>query len=600
LLEGIPFQIGLETTGLEAGAEAVIRTADGAILARATLPSTGTSAFPGLVVTGAAQMPITVQVGEDVRPVQRTVIPGWVTIIPSLVAIALALIFREVVTSLFIGVWLGCFFVAGYNPFTALLMSVDRYIRGETADSDHAAILIFSLLLGGMVGVLSRMGAAKAIVDAVSPLATNRSRGQFAAWAAGILIFFDDYANTLIVGNTMRPLTDRLRISREKLSYIVDSTAAPVAAIAFVSTWVGAEVGYIKDGLDQAALVSTKVPLVAPFGVFISTIPYLFYPILALLMVLVLIILGRDFGPMLAAERRAASGGGVSRPDAELSTGAGEMIEAAEGASPSWWMGALPVVVVVVTVMVGLVTTGLAAIPEGGSRSILEIFGHADPFVPLLWGSLLGCVVAILLSVGVVRLPLDDTMGAWLTGIRSMMTAIVILVLAWSLGAVTHTLGTAAFLSTVLSERLPGEALPVSVFIVGSFISFATGTSWGTMAILFPLVIPLSIAMGGDADPADLAGYHLLLGSVAGVMAGALFGDHCSPISDTTVMSSMASGCNHVDHVRTQLPYALTVAAVAAVAGALPAGFGISPWISLAAGGALLFAITWLVGGKVE
>jgi len=227
------------------------------------------------------------------------------------------------------------------------------------------------------------------------------------------------------------------------------------------------------------------------------------------------------------------------------------------------------------------------------------MFGGADPFMPLLWGSLLGCIVAVALAVTVARLPIRDAIGSWLGGIRSMLMAVVILLLAWSLGAVTQTLGTASFLSSVLSDRLPIEALPLSVFLVASVISFATGSSWGTMAILYPVVIPLAIAMGGAADPLS-PGWHFLLASTAGVMAGALFGDHCSPISDTTVLSSMASGCDHVDHVRTQLPYALTVAAIAGLVGALPSGFGISPWISLVAGAAAVLAVIRIMGRKAE
>jgi Na+/H+ antiporter NhaC len=251
-------------------------------------------------------------------------------------------------------------------------------------------------------------------------------------------------------------------------------------------------------------------------------------------------------------------------------------------------------------VLAGLVQTGLKALPEGSPATLSAIFGAADPFRPLLWGSLLGCIVAVSLAVAVVRLPIGDAIGAWVGGIRSMLMAVIILVLAWSLGAVTKSLGTAAFLSTVLSERLPAEALPLSVFLVAAVISFATGTSWGTMAILYPLVIPLAVAMGGAADPSQGAGWQLLLGSIAGVMAGALFGDHCSPISDTTVLSSMASGCDHVDHVRTQLPYALTVAVIAAVAGALPVGFGFSPWLSLAVSAAAVIAAVRVAGRRIE
>jgi Na+/H+ antiporter NhaC len=295
--------------------------------------------------------------------------PGWASIVPPLVAIILALVVREVITSLFAGVWLGCMFLAGYNPLNALLMTISRYASPALADPDHTAIVIFSLLLGGMVGVLSRMGATTAIVDAVAPLATSRRRGQFATWLLGLAIFFDDYSNTLIVGNTMRPLTDRLKISREKLAYIVDSTAAPVAAMVFVSTWVGFEISLIADGLAIAEGQGAAAPTVSAFGIFINSIPFLFYPILALWLVLVLVVQARDYGPMLAAERRAAMGRGLYREGAQLAGGDNDLDSAPAGVASHWWVGAIAVLTVVVTVVAGLVTTGISALPEGSEST---------------------------------------------------------------------------------------------------------------------------------------------------------------------------------------------------------------------------------------
>jgi Na+/H+ antiporter NhaC len=236
--------------------------------------------------------------------------PGWLSLLPPLVAIALALITREVVVSLFAGIWLGALLLNGYDPLVATLRSVDQFSLGAlTGDADHIAIIMFSLLLGGMVGVMGRSGGTRGIVELLRPYATSARRGQFFTWLAGIIIFFDDYANTLIVGNTMRPVTDRLKISREKLSYIVDSTAAPMAAIAVISTWVGFEISLIGDALEAAAANATDPALAAdltaasqnPFNVFLHSIPFLFYPILALFFVVLLIVTRRDFGPMLGA-----------------------------------------------------------------------------------------------------------------------------------------------------------------------------------------------------------------------------------------------------------------------------------------------------------
>jgi Na+/H+ antiporter NhaC len=599
-LTGIPFTITVELPGIVEPSEVVLRSARGVVLARDTVLPHGSGTLERIVLSDKDELPLTVEAHGQTTEVSKPMLPGWASIIPPLIAIILALVLREVITSLFAGVWLGCMFLAGYNPLNALLMTISRYASPALADPDHTAIVIFSLLLGGMVGVLSRMGATTAIVDAVAPLATSRRRGQFATWLLGLAIFFDDYSNTLIVGNTMRPLTDRLKISREKLAYIVDSTAAPVAAMVFVSTWVGFEISLITDSLAIAEGQGASASTVSAFGIFINSIPYLFYPILALWLVLVVVVQARDYGPMLAAERRAALGRGLYREGAQLAGGHNDLDSVPAGVASRWWVGAIAVLTVVVTVVAGLVTTGISALSEGSEPTLSSIFGAADPFKPLLWGSLLGCIVAILLAVGGRKLSLVDAINAWAGGLRSMMVAIVILVLAWSLGAVTQSMGTAPFLSSVLSEGMPVMALPMAVFIIAAAISFATGTAWGTMAIMFPLAVPLATSMGGVADPAQGAAYQLLLAVVASVMAGALFGDHCSPISDTTILSSMASGCDHADHVRTQLPYALTAAVIAAVVGTLPAGLGVSPWISLVVGVALIWGIARVLGQRVE
>jgi Na+/H+ antiporter NhaC len=529
------------------------------------------------------------------------VLPGWVSLLPPLLAILLAMLMREVVISLFLGVWLGALFFAGLNPLAALWRSIDRFIIPVLADTGHASILVFSLLLGGMVGIVGRSGGTQGIVDALRPLAGSPRRAQLATWLSGLAIFFDDYANTLIVGHTFRPIMDRVRVSREKLAYVVDSTAAPVAAIVFVSTWVGFQISLIRDALEIAAAQSGTSPEVAaallaasPFTVFIHSIPYLFYPILAILMVGLLVLTQRDFGPMLDAERRARRGDGLYREGAELmvDTTALEMTPP-EGAPARWYNAAVPVLTVVLVVLLGLYFDGRAAAETG---SLWDVFGAADPFKALLWGSLAGCLVAFALAVGQRILPAEEAIGAWLGGLKAMMLAAVILTLAWSLGEVTAVLGTAAYLTQVLSETLLPQLLPALVFVIAAVIAFATGTSWATMAILFPLVVPLSVALGGGIGFEAGAQYTLTLGAIASILAGSIFGDHCSPISDTTVMSSLASACDHVDHVRTQLPYALVVAVTALVVGNLPTAFGMHPAISYLLGAGILFALVRFVG----
>jgi Na+/H+ antiporter NhaC len=329
--------------------------------------------------------------------------------------------------------------------------------------------------------------------------------------------------------------------------------------------------------------------------VFIHTIPYLFYPLLALAFVVLTSVMNRDLGPMARAEIRARSGGGLFRPGAMLAQDTSAAVMAPkEGVEPRWWNAALPVLTVVAVVLGGLYATGRASAGEGAS--LMDIFGDADPFATLLWGSLAGCLVAIGLSVAQRLLTLQEALDAWVGGMRSMLIAMVILVLAWSLGAVTQQVGTAQFLAALLEGNLPLQLLPVVVFVTAAAIAFSTGTSWGTMAILIPLVIPLTVTLGGGGNFDGGEHYSILLGSISSVLAGAIFGDHCSPISDTTVLSSMASGCDHIDHVRTQLPYALLVAAFSMSLGDIGTAFGLPNWLALALGVGALAMILRIFG----
>jgi Na+/H+ antiporter NhaC len=608
VVPGASFDLAIEATSRQAMGGLRVRTETGRIIARLGLSpgESGRFEFEDLTIDGAEDLPLSVISGWDspIATFDARVLPGWISLLPPLLAIILALVFKEVVTSLFLGVWLGGFFAAGLNPITGTMRAIDTFIVPVLVDYDHAAILVFSFLLGGMVGVISRSGGTRGIVEAVRPLATTPRRAQLATYLSGLAIFFDDYANTLIVGNTMRPITDRMKVSREKLAYIVDSTAAPVAAIVFVSTWVGFEISLIGDGLAAAAAQRGTAPEVAAalesanaFTVFIHSIPYLFYPLFALLTVGLIVFLQRDFGPMLKAERRASRGEGLHREGAMLMSEAGsDKMEPVEGAPLRWYNAVLPVLTVVFVVLFGLYFQGRSNLGRPGT--LWEIFGAASAFDALLWGSLAGCIVAIVLAVGQRILTMHQAIDGLVGGMRAMFLAGIILILAWSLGAVTEVLGTAPYISGLLEGNLPGELLPALVFITAASIAFATGTSWGTMGILLPIVIPLAVALGGTVDPEAGTAYVILLGSTASVLAGAIFGDHCSPISDTTVMSSMASACDHVDHVRTQLPYALVVGLVGIFIGNIPTAYGLPAWVSLLVGAAILFSLFRLYGKK--
>jgi Na+/H+ antiporter NhaC len=535
--------------------------------------------------------------------------PGWLSLLPPLVAIALALATREVILSLFAGIWLGALLLVGFNPVTATMMSLEDFILEPLTDGDHMAIILFSLMLGGMVGVVSRSGGAQGIVEVLRPFATTRRRGQFFAWLSGLIIFFDDYANTLIRGNTMRPMTDELRISREKLAYIVDSVAAPIAVIAPISTWVGFEISRIGDSLaataEQVSDPVVQAQLAAgaanPFNVFLHSIPYLFYPIFAMALVLLIALTGREFGPMRKAEQRAASGGGVYRPGATLAADVESALGQPDEDTPRRWYNALiPIVVVVLVALIALYHTGAEAL-EGQELNLRNIIGEADPFRSLLWASFAGGLVAMALAVAQRILTVKEALEAWVGGMRAMLLAVIILVLAWGLGAATGALGTGPYLAALLGETLPLAALPALVFVVAAATAFATGTSWGTMAILFPVVVPLAVAMGAGVGFDGGEEYTILLGAISSIMAGAVFGDHASPISDTTVISSMASACDHIDHVRTQLPYALMAAGVALLVGDLPTAlWGVHPGISIVAGLVVIYLLLRLVGRPIH
>ncbi|MCC5913007.1 MAG: Na+/H+ antiporter NhaC family protein [Balneolaceae bacterium] len=532
----------------------------------------------------------------------------WISLIPPLVAIGLALITREVILSLFAGIWIGALFLVSFNPFDGTARSLDILIDA-LVNADHIAIIVFSLLLGGMVGVMSRGGGTQGIVDQLSKFATTRKKGQLFSWFSAFFIFFDDYANTLIRGNALRPMTDRLNISREKLAYIVDSTAAPLAVSAVITTWIGFEITQIQNALSGLAAQTTDAALATQlqagadnaFIIFLHSIPYLFYPILALAFVVMTIVMRKEFGPMLTAERRAYSGGGVIRPGSTPATDTNlETMQPIEGKPKRWINAALPVISVIVVALYGLYTTGASALAEGES-GLTNIIGNADPFAALLWASFTGCAVAIGLVVFQKVLTLNQALESWVGGMQSMLMAVIILILAWGLGGVTQEIGTGTYLASLLEDNLPLALLPGLVFFIAAVTAFSTGTSWGTMAILFPVVVPLAVAMGAGIGFAGGEHYSILLGSVSSVMAGAVFGDHCSPISDTTVLSSMSSACDLIDHVRTQLPYALVIAGVAIVVGEIPAAFEfIHPIWGILAGLVILWFILKTFGRDPE
>ncbi len=553
---------------------------------------------PGLAYlkSGTAHKLIHVSKGDD-GSLRVKNIPMWLSLFPPLVAILLALIFKEVVISLAIGIFSGAFiangmqFLSPIGYFKSFVNILDKYIVTALNDTGHLSVILFSMLIGGMVAIISKNGGMMGVVNVLSKYARDARSSQFITWLLGIAIFFDDYANTLVVGNTMRSVTDKFKISREKLAYIVDSTAAPVSAIAFITTWIGAELGYIGDGMASIDMPDAG----SPYAIFLASLKYSFYPILTLIFILILIKTGREYGPMLNAETRARKTGRVS-PAATDSDDEPNMedLTPVPGISHRWPYAAIPVLSLISITFLGLLITGFGSLGDqlkvitgidnmswgytwinmsltsteenlGFGSKLGLIIGAADSYKALLWSSLSGVLIAIIMTIGGRKMNLFNTMHWMSVGFKTMIPALIILTLAWSLAITTKELQTAEFLSMALQNNLSPYLIPPLVFILSAFISFSTGSSWSTMAILYPIAIPTTyyVTTAAGLDPEMT--YELMLNVISTVLAASVLGDHMSPISDTTILSSLASDCNHINHVRTQLPYALTVGFVSII-----------------------------------
>ena len=587
-LTAVPAKIVV--TDAIAGEEVTLRAADKSW--QVVADANGTASFENVVIDGPGTVTLQASAGEQSAEADLRVIYGWISILPAMCAILIALLFRNVIPALMVGLWFGATAIIGFTGaglLQGLLDSFQVFVKSAVADEDHVSIILFTMMIGGMVGIITRNGGMASIVRMIVSRAKTAIGGQVAVWIMGLMIFFDDYSNTLVVGNTARSLTDHLKISREKLAYIVDSTAAPVACIALITTWIGYEIGLVDDALSLVDELSDM----PAYSVFLHSIPYSFYPILAIVFVLLIASSGLDLGPMYDAEVRARNGQ-VKPPSVDvLPALEGEDLEP-KGNIPLRAANAyLPIAGLIIALGVSLYATG-----EG--NSVTEILGTADPYKSMMYASFVSVLIAASITIGQGILSVHETVDAWYGGLRATLFGMIILVLAWALADVTSTLSTASFLVSVLADTLPVALVPATVFVLASITAFTTGTSWGTMGILMPLVVPLAWAVMTVNGIADASGMHVLYSSVASVLAGAVWGDHCSPISDTTVLSSVASGCNHVEHVRTQLPYALIVGGVALVAGTIPGGYGLSPWVSIIGGIVILVAILKFFGKNAD
>ncbi|MCS7468496.1 hypothetical protein NZK35_17725 [Stieleria sp. ICT_E10.1] len=538
---------------------------------------------------------------------------GWFSLLPPLVAIVLAMVTKRAALSLLMGIFCGALITNGGDPIGALVDFCEVHLWPTLADPGKLRIFSFTLLMGAMIGVISRSGGMLGLIQLISPIAKTRRGGQLTTWMLGLIVFFDDYSNTVLLGGTLRPLCDRLKISRQKLAYIVDSTAAPMASLALLSTWIAVEIDYIAEGLGdiEGANVSRAMEL------FIASVPYRFYAILALAMVPILALMGRDFGPMLRAEKAVVAGsdqrlddpGSIADPLTEPT------------AAASWRVAVVPIAVTLAVVIALLYTTGTASLrsgssePAGDTPPLRDILGAADSSLALQYGALLGLATIAVICLTRKLLTLQQVREASWGGMKIVLPAIVILWTASALSRLTggksvdgqsgtsfefqdHRLYTGQFVAeTILSGArvspqqdsatprshsvpMVVRLLPTIVFLLAAVLSFSTGTSFGTMGLLMPMTLTLTAPLIGllppDASTTDALTHPLMLATIASVLSGAVFGDHCSPISDTTILSSQACGCDHMEHVLTQMPYAVTAGTIAIVAGTLPIGWGIS------------------------
>lgn len=505
---------------------------------------------------------------------------GILSVIPPVLAIGLALVTKQVLLSLFLGIFIGVLILTGGNFLTTFLDTLAKWILGSVTDEWNAALLIFMIVLGGVCGILARSGGAKAVAEWVINRTKSVKNIQIATLLMGILIFIDDYINALIVGNTMRPITDRMKISREKLSFIVDATAAPVSTIGPITSWIGYQVGLMRDSFNELGIQSNA------YVTFFKSIPYAFYSLFMLGFVLFIALQQRDFGPMYRAEVRARTTGKVVRDGGHpMVTEEMTNAEPPKGTPLRVYNFFIPILAVLIIAFIGMWYNGGG--PEGAS--LQEAISNCDVSIALMWAAVATTIISIIMVVVQKIMSLEEAFEAWVNGAKSIMMAIFIAVLAWTLGDVCSELGTADYLVNLAKGNLPPYLIPAIIFLVCAAMSFATGTSWGTMAVVMPLAIPLAYHLGGAMLP-----------TIASVLSGSVMGDHCSPISDTTVMSSLASASDHIDHVNTQIPYALTVSAVAVAVGYIPAGFGVSAYILLPVGLIGLWFILKFVGKPTD
>ena len=485
-------------------------------------------------------------------------------LVPPIVAIVLALITKETYTSLFVGILVGSLFVGGFNLVASMDTMINDGFIGAIADGWNAGIFMFLVLLGIMVALVNAAGGSAAFGRWAVKHVHTRMGAMLATFLLGVLIFIDDYFNCLTVGSVMRPVTDTHKISRAKLAFIIDATAAPVCMIAPVSSWAAAVSATAQD-LDSG---------VSGIQLFIRAIPYNFYSLLTIVFVIALAVMGFDYGPMAKAELRASQG--------ELGALSGEDEQSVPGASI--WDMLIPVIALILCSIIGMMYVG----GFWSGASLIDSFADTDASVGLPWGSMIAVMFTFVYLLCRRVISFKQATDCIIKGFNAMVPAMLILTFALTLKNITGLLGAAEYVAGLVEGAAAGlfSMLPAVIFLVALGLAFSTGTSWGTFGILIPIVLPVFAN-----------NQELLMIGISACLAGAVCGDHCSPISDTTIMASAGANVNHIDHVSTQLPYALTVAGVSFVCYIL-AGF-LQSWIlCLLIGAALILGVLFILRGR--
>lgn len=496
---------------------------------------------------------------------------GWYGLIPALLAIVLAILSKQVVASLLVGIASGTFILSFAEKSNSFLFGIDKlfdhYLLNSLSDKDHASVILFSLLIAAGIHVISKMGAFNGLVIWLSKYAKSKRSALLITYFMGFIVFFDDYANTLVVGNTMRKITDKFKISREKLAFIVDATAAPVASIAIVSTWIGYEVQLIGEAINEYNYPGIE----SGFMVFLNSISYSFYPLVILVFIFVLILSKKDFGPMLKFEKAV-----VIEESTELNR---------EHSIDAIW-AIIPIALLLFVTILGIYLTG----SRGGG--FVQAIQTGNCYTGLIWGSAAFLLISVLISF-FAKNKLSSILEWVFDGMKSLFSALTVLVLAWALTAVLKDLQLGLYLGELMVlSNIPFVFIPIITFILATIIAFSTGSSFSTMGILVPIVVTVCISFY-SSNSFELSVFYA---SIASVLSGAVLGDHCSPISDTTILSSMATGCNHINHVNSQLTYCLLCGGLAVLLILLNVWVGLNLLFSYIVGVLLIYLIINVLG----